>query len=304
MGGTIVMYRDELRSTQQGTNYVDYNRSYHPGLGAHLLTEDFCNSMYLSLRASREDNSFYRIEDKKLKELIGFYYQTSEYDFDQMMCQCIFDLIIHGKTYIEQVLFFDKDNKLAKIQFVPLRAKRHMKIFGTLYYCLKKYDKQWIFGHVNCNYLIDLNLKDMGYPKRHFKSILKKLDKLKRKDLNSTNLGFDKKSGFDFDLFRKKQDLKMLKVLKELKWNNRGNNQFVTEPYMVYRAMQFDLMQERFLRYVIKQINEALKRTGIKYGFSGKIQYDSKTKTYDTLLEQLQTGEKNCEQVSKVVFSV
>lgn len=304
MGGTVVMYSNELRTTQQGSNYVDYNRSYHPGLEARLLTEDFCNCMYLSLRASREDDSFYYIKDKNLKDLIGFYYETSEHDFDEIICQCIFDLIIHGKAYIEQVLFFDKDNKLAKIQFVPVRAKRHMKIFGTLYYYLKRYDKKWIFGHINCNNLIDLNLKDIGYPKHYFKSIFKKLDKLERRDLKSKKFDTDKKSGFDFDLFRRKQDLKKLKVLKNLKWSDRGNNQFITEPYLVYREMQFDLLQEQILKYVIKQINESLKQTGDKYGFSGKIQYDSKTKTYATLLEQLRTGEKNCEQVSKVVFSV
>lgn len=290
---------DGLISTQQNTNYCDYTASYNPNITSQRFLEQFCN-IRISLK-SRENDFFYYVKDKKLKNLLGLNGEVSEYDFDKIINSSLYDLLVYGKTYIEQILYFDKEDRLVKLRFLPVRHRRMFRIFTKLYYSVKKFDGKRIRGHIDSKNLVVLKLKDMNYSKRYFKRIFKKQGK---NEQIYNDLMFSNKRNYGFDLVRKRSELKDLKTNKKIYWSQTASNQYISEPYLVYRSMKFDLLQKKFLDYVLEKLNISIRKLGCKYGFEGEIEYKAKTDKYDECFEKLNSGEMNCEEVGKIVFQV
>lgn len=288
---------DELYSTQQSTNYCDYEDTYRPNLTTQRFLEQFC-SIRISL-SNRGDDCFYYVRDKKLKDLLGLNGGFSEYDFDKIISSTMYGLLVYGKTYIEQILYFDKKDNLVKIRFLPIRYKRMKRIFSKLYYSVKKFDGKYVRGHIDYKNLIVLNLRDMNYSKKHFKRIFRKQDK---KERIYNDLMFSGKVKYDFELLRTRSELKDLKITRNVFWCKTPNNQYISEPYLLYRSMKFDLIQKDFLDYILEQINVSIKKLGCKYGFEGKIEYKAKTDKYDECFEKLNSGQMNCEEACNIVF--
>lgn len=285
--------------TQQSTNFIDYSKGYNPGMTANNFLNEFCNVRANLTRNVYEDSFFYfKNSDKKLSTLLDFFTNSDDYTLGNNIRNIIYDLLVYGKTYAEAILFFDKKNALEKIEIKPIRYKKQITIFNTLYYCVKKFDGTHEFGHIDKQNLLIFNLKDIGFSKSFFKRRMKKLDKLDKNllDLPSTS------PDFNFDIYKKKTELKNLKIMKKIYWTEPLKNIFVSEPYLVYRSMKFHLLQKEFLDYVLDKYNEKLCRLGKEYGFTGKIRYKTKTGNYNLLINELQSGAKNCEQIADLIF--
>lgn len=302
MGGKVVMVVNAKRtSTQQSVNFIDYGKGYHPGMTANNFLTEFCNVVGNLRRSIYEDSFFYfKKSDKKLSTLLGFFTNLDGFDLEQSIRNIIYDLLLYGKTYAEVILFFDEKNTLDEIEIKPIRYKRQIIIFNKLYYCVKKFDGTYEFGHIDKQNLLIFNLKDMGFSKSFFKRRMKKLDKLDKNllDLPSTS------PDFNFDIYKKKTELKNLKIMKKVYWTESLRNKHISEPYLVYRSMKLHLLQKEFLDYVLGKYNEKLNQVGKEHNFTGKIRYKTKTVDYNTLINELQSGEKNCEQIADLIVGV
>lgn len=293
------MYREiELKSTQQSTDFVDYTKSNTVGLTAQRFLEDFCHLSF-SLKPKKESSKFYYTDSKKLKELLQMNYGTFEHDFDKVIHDSIYNLLVYGKVYIETVLYFDKNENLCQLKLIPIRYKKMIRIFNRLYYTVKKYDGSRQYGYIDCKNLIKLTLKDVGYRKRTFSSLFRKMD---RNETKYNKLMYDKELSGDFDYVRRRKDYKTLKVNKKTFWTENTGNEYISEPYLVYRSMQFDLLQNKLLDYVLNNINISLETIGKLYGFVGKIEYRAKTEKYNEYFEKFYCGKMNCNELADLIF--
>ncbi|EDT70228.1 hypothetical protein CJD_A0428 [Clostridium perfringens D str. JGS1721] len=300
------MYNDDLRYSKQSSNYIDYTKRKEIsmyGKGA-MFTQDFSFNFSISLRKSRKHKKFYEIKapDEKLEQLLNFNrVHFLKYDLDNILSSNVKDLLLYGRAYVEKVLCYDSDNNLVGISFYPFHYKNQISIGKKLYYRIKKYNGDIESGIVEHKNLIIFKLKDLGYSKRYFKRKIKRLGELNLPDFD---LYSNQNSGFDLLLYNKRQDYKFLKIMKDVYWNGRNySNEYVSYPYSLYRVMKFDLIRNKFLEYLLKGYNTALKELGEKYGFSGEIVYESKVEEYDSLINDLKNGKKNCKQVSESIFN-
>ena len=107
------------------------------------------------------------------------------------------------------------------------------------------------------------------------------------------------------DFFKNKSEYSLLKIMRNVFWDGRKtNNTYVSEPYFLYRNMMFKKLRLSFLEYLISQINKDINSIESETKCSGKIIFDSIAYDYDNLIMELESGEKNCEQVSNVIFKV
>ncbi|MDC4251225.1 hypothetical protein M3X99_09355 [Clostridium perfringens] len=300
------MYNDDLRYSKQSSNDIDYTKRKEIsmyGKGA-MFIQDFSFNFSISLRKPRKHKKFYEIKapDKKLEQLLNFNrVNFLEYDLDAILSSNVKDLLLYGRAYVEKVLCYDSDNNLVGISFYPFHYKNQISIGKKLYYRIKKHNGDIESGIVEHKNLIIFNLRDLGYSKRYFKRKIKQLEEL---NLSNLDLVLDENIGFDLSSYNKRQEYKLLKIMKGVYWNGRNySSEYVSYPYLLYRKMKFDLIRSKFLEYLLKGYNTALKELGEKYGFSGEIVYESKVEGYDLLINDLKNGKKNCKQVSEYIFN-
>ncbi len=66
--------------------------------------------------------------------------------------------------------------------------------------------------------------------------------------------------------------------------------------------MMFEKLRTNFLEYLISKINKDIDSIKDETKYSGKIIFDSIAQNYDELITEFESGEKNCEQIGKVIF--
>lgn len=295
---------EEIRSTQQTSNYCDYSiKGTKYNLEENMFIDDMCASFSIGFQKQLNDREFYKIKslDKKLKHLLEFQqYDFLRYELDKLLMNNTRDLLLYGTAYVEIIYWFDNEDNLVKISFKPFRF-RHQFIYGNkIFYRVKKVEGSIEKGVVNVDNVITFKMKDLGYPKHYLKN---KMNKLRKINLPDINLTLDSNSGFDWSIYNQKQEYKLLRVMKNIYWNGRNySNQYVTEPYQLYRTMKFNLFRKEILDYLLKKYNSILKEIGEKYNFSGEIIYESNLDDYNNLIEDLRSGRKNCKQVSDEIF--
>ena len=91
--------------------------------------------------------------------------------------------------------------------------------------------------------------------------------------------------------------------MKDVYWSARkNNNKYITEPYLIYRQMQYEKLANTFLEYLITNINTDIHGINKKIGVNGNIKFDSITKNYDELLVEFNTGKTNCKEIGDIIF--
>lgn len=278
------MMNETLKNSRKNLNnppYPDHRRKKEPGLYTSMFFQDFCKSFSITLGQINDRESFYRVEapDKKLESLLNYRdYRFLEDRLDDIFSQNLADLIECGKAFVEVVRWYDKDERLVGISLEPFRSTKRIQ------------DED----------VIVLNLKDFGYSKGYFKRLFKKLDKIK---MPSLSLTLGKNNGFDFDVFTRRNEFRLLEAGHDVRWLGRNyTNYYINEPYLLYFRMKELMLKEKILGILLEKYNAKLKEVGSKYGFEGQICFSSRTSGYDELFSELSQGQKNCQQVADVIY--
>lgn len=289
-------------SSRQTSDYLPYpffKRKKRISLYGDMLLQDFCMYFSIILRKKNDYRQFYKIDvpDNCLLNLLEYDNgMFLEYDLDKLLADNLADLLHYGKSYVELVRIFDKDKKLIGIKFIRFRNNIQVHIGKKIYYVLRKCDGKIVTGKIDTENVISFKLRDIGYSKSYFKKLFRKLHKY---DTNFLKLSMDSKSGFEMDVYEKKQDYELLKLGHNVRWLGRKfDNYYVNEPYLLYIRMEEMKLKEAMLSQLLSKYNEKLANVGKKYGFLGKICFDSKTSKYSDLYKNLMKGMKNCEEVS------
>lgn len=298
--------KKEARSSQQSSNYFPYpffEKKRELSMYGTMFLQDFCTHFSIVLGKRNGHRNFYSVDpkDSHLNALLEYdNYMFMEYDFDKLLKSNLSDLVQYGKAYVEVVKLFDEDDKLVGIKLISFRNNFQIRINDKIYYLLRKYDGKLITGKIDVENVITFKVRDLGHTKGFFKRIFRKLRKF---DFSFLELSMDSKSGFDFDVYKKKKDFDLLKVGNKLRWIGRKyDNHYINEPYLVYLRMEELKYKEKMLVKLLDMYNKKISEVGEKYGFTGKICFENRTSNYDELYIELESGMKNCEQVSNEIY--
>lgn len=267
-------------------------------LYAHMFFDDFCSDYSIALNTKFICNDFYKFEGDSKKFQNFFGYDFLEDELDKILSNLVENLLVFGKAYIERVYWYDDEKNLKKITYQCINC-RYLKMRNhNLKYKVKDENGNVCKGKINKKNILVFDLKELGFSKRFF---IKKIKKLRKLEFPGADLSLN--NAFSLDKYKAKTEFYILKLMKRIYWNARNSeNQFFTEPYLVYRIMMHQNLQNKFLEYFINKINKDISSIGKIIGFTGKIKFESITQNYDSLIEDLKTGKKNCEQVGNVIF--
>jgi hypothetical protein len=268
------------------------------GLGNYtsMFLDDFCCFSVFEDRG--QYSPLFEINDKHLQDLLCFSDPSFlRYGFVQQLDEVAKELLLFGKTYVEVITEEDKDSKLISISFKPIYTNKARAIHNRVYFRAKKFDESMISFWVPKSNLLIFDLKELGFSRRYFVRLLRKIQKLE--------LPFDMigTSDFNIDYFKSYSEKKMLKLNRRTYWTGRNyTNQFISEGYLLYRSIKFKELQWRFLEYLISGYNKALSGIIAEKKVNGQIMIKEKKPDYTSYINRLQRGDLNFEQLSSLIY--
>ena len=280
-----------------------------PVRGAYpsMLVQDLCASFSFGLahHPLQRERDFYRVEpsDDTLKDLLTFEdFMVFDHNMDELLTEAMEDLVSYGKAYLEIVSWRDAEGNVKGISFAPVKPFIVLKGRGKTLFVSVHYNRKikW-YCIENRNYIV-LRLKDLGFSRISMQKLLKKI---KQYDLTSvTDMSLaPEKTVFDFSEYIRKSEFNLLKTTRRVYWYGRnGENQYLSESYMLYRAANFKMLRKEFLNYMIQQINRGLNNHKIETGFCGKLVVDCEDIDYMVEFEKFWAGKINTSQLSKQIF--
>lgn len=298
---------DSVINTQQSSNFFpEYSAKRKIGMHESMFRKDFC--MHFSISLSQESGhhrKFYKIkaEGKKLENLLEYdNHNFLEYEFDKILATNMVDILDYGKAYVEIVRWYDEELNLVGLSLKPFRNTRQIHWNHKFYFRLKTINGQVIKGRIDDEDVIVFSAKELGYSKRYFRKLCRKM---KRFEITNLQLSLDSNSGFDFDVYKKREEFELLKVGRDVCWLGRNfNNYYINEPYLLYLKIQELTLKTKLLNVLLNKYNQKLCELGKKYDFEGQIYFESKAKENEMLFNELMQGVKNCKEVSDELYRI
>lgn len=295
-----------IKNSQQSSNYISYpffKRNKKNSIYKDMFMQDFCGNLSFVLGKKNGYSCFYNIDevDGQLKALLEYdNYTFLKYDFDSLITHNLYDMLLYGNAYVEVVRLFDESDKLVGIKLIPFRNNIQIHFGNKIYYLLKKSDGKIITGRIDDENVIDFSIREFGYTKRYIKRLFKNLSKF---DLLPIELINDSKSGFEFDVYTKNKDYKLLKIGNRTRWIGRKfDNYYLNEPYLLFIRMNELKLKEAMLEKLLCKYNEKFNELGKTYGFTGKIGFERRTTNFNILYEDFMKGKINCKEISDQVY--
>lgn len=277
------------------------------GVYPFMFIQDFCASFSIGLASHplERDRNFYTVEPSydSLKNLLCFEdFTFLEYNMDKLLTGAMEDLISYGKAYFEIVSWRDTEGKVKGISFAPIKPLAEFKGRDKTLFASVLYDKSLKWYCIENRNLIVLQLKDLGFSRFSLQRLLKKISKYDLTNVSDMSLN-PGKTGFDFSEYIRKSEFNLLKTTKRVYWYGRnGDNQYLSESYLLYRAARFKMLRKNFLSYMIRQINTGLQYHKMEAGFCGKLVVNCEDVDYMNEFKKLWAGEINTSQLSEQVF--
>lgn len=232
-----------------------------------------------------------------------------QYDFcnnlDKVITTITFCLIAYGKGYIHIIPEYltqkegDETNTrvLSKIRINEIKGFVKKKNHEKLLFCSKKYNGETEEIEMQRKQLIIFDIRDIGFRKRYFINILKKLSKY---DIisASTRMINDDLDGYDFSIHSKKYKIQQIKVSKDIGWS--FTNDGLSDSYILYKKILKDKLKLQFLEYILKKINLGLEE--FMGGSDGKLIVHIKKKNYNQLWNDYSNGIITGSELTNILY--
>lgn len=287
------------------------NRIYHlpkDNIYKYRFFNDLSSGYSFILGETNKNRNFLTIEpiNCKFSKLIqGKHPYDLSYDIEQVIDRVAYSLMAFGKAYVyiksEYTTGVDCDNIEAKVLssieiheikgFVKKKKKKHV------IFCCKRYNEATSDIEIQRNQLIVFDIKDLGYSKKYFTNILKKLGKCDI-TLFSTSMITNNLDGYDFSVHSKKSKLQELRVLKDVGW--LFNTDGLSDSYILYKKIQEDQLRLRFLNYILEKLNSGFENYIVDAG--GKLVAHVKEKNYNQLWENYCDGKLTGTELANILY--
>ena len=281
--------------------YSSKSLKYASSAYGHMFLEDMCFDFAITFSSFSKTENFFSFtpHDSKIIELLE--YRTPsflQYDFSTLLSDNMNLLMLDGSCYVEIELGVE-DAKLKSISFIPMHASRSITMRNKIKFYSTNYKDERVNWTIPKNLIIKHDLRDLGVKRNHFQSILKGLSEKGLPDFMWTS-----ENGIPFEDYNNKQVLDMFKIVGHTYWNLRKpSSEYINDIYLLYRKVMFDEYRLQFLEYLLSNYNKALAELGLEYGFTGEIICNVDISNHKIKLEQLLSGEINCEEMANYLFT-
>jgi len=146
-------------------------------------------------------------------------------------------------------------------------------------------------------YLLIGGIRDIGYSRRYFKNMLKKIAKCDITS-SSTIMIAENLDGYDFSLHLKKYKIKEMKVSKDIGWS--FGNEGLSDSYILYKKILKDKLKYQFLNYFLEKINIGLEE--FIDGPDGKLVANVKNVDYDQLWKDYNVGNITGSELTNILY--
>ncbi len=290
------------------------NRIYRPiqkNLYSHKFFEDLSTGFSFILSEKNEKNDFFAFEPSGCvaERLLG---RKNYHDFNARIEQTInmvmYSLLAYGRAhiylqpqYVSQVLDEDKkmptDKIFSTLDIVEIKGRIKRKIGNRCIFYCKEFNGEITERELSADGLISLYIKELGYSKKYFPNLLKKLGKCEVIDLR---LMYDEQvKGYDYLIHSKKKRCIFLKKTKSIGWTF-GNND-LSDSYILYRKILQDKFKIKALEYILNKINEGLSIC-IHNEDPGKLIAHIRKLNYDDIWRQYLFGEITATKLTNILF--
>lgn len=291
---------NHLNSSQVSPRDATYkSRLDYTELYTSMMLEDFSRDYSIDFSPKWDDRDFYDIlpTDDALREILTSpCYMDLEAIFSHLLTNLMQILIEQGKAYVEIITWQDMKGQIKGITFFPISYAFAIPFAKKVFFVSKLSNKKHQRFSIARNNLLKFDLRDLGYSRRHFRRILKKINKNNAVEVISMSL--DKNLGIDFSKYAERAEYQLLKHTKTIYWYGRNNrNRFMGDYYLTWRMAKLIGLKKTFLDYFLKTINEGLTPFRAAAGFSGEIIAKCKDVDYSQDFEKLKKGELTSSEV-------
>ena len=241
-------------------------RSPKDSIYAHRFFEDLTSGYSFTLSKKGDNRDFYSYEPQGciLNNLMkGQHRYYNSYEIEQIISRVAYDLMAYGRAYVyirPEYSTKKKDDgtevqELSSIEFGETRGIIKKKTKKEYIFCSQGFNGEAKDIQVAKNQFVILNIRDLGFSKRYFTRILRKLSTC---DITgkSTDMITNHSDVYDFTYHVKSKKLTELKILSKIGWT--FGNDALSDSYIMHKKIQEDQLRLRFLEYIIKGINEGL----------------------------------------------
>lgn len=107
----------------------------------------------------------------------------------------------------------------------------------------------------------------------------------------------------NFTEHQKQLEFQFLNCTRKIFWNGRNySNQHLSESYLLYRAAYADMLQYRFLDYMLQKLNNGFEPLRQEFGFVGRIITPLPRINYSQHLAEYHDGKINASQLGDVIL--
>lgn len=295
-------------SQQAPRTAFKYEQKYQLSTTGSMFIDDF--SAWFSSEFTpiglRSDSNFYTIypEDASLTKLLWFNGRFNlDYNLDTIFSQIVRQLILNGRAYLEIIFFKDFENVIKGINFVPINAKKRKNDLNHYTFQAIDWKNVQIEFSVESKYIVEFDLRDLGYGRNYFRRLLKKLANLDVTKASQLTFDSRAKEYFNFKEYVKITEYDLLKFTNNVHWLGRNySNQHLSESYLLYRKIKFKILRYEFLKYILEQINCGLDRLKEEWGFTGNIGISFTLPDYNAFIKKYESGEYNASKLGDIVI--
>lgn len=287
------------------------NRIYRPpenNVYSYRFFQDISTGVAYTLAEKDCKEKFFDFEPEhcSIKELLKskpFYYVNDP--LAQSLERALHSLIVYGKAYIYIKAEYEnsscqqnkiQEQKVASLEITEIKGFIKRKSADNILFVSKEYCKGTIEKKLDRKGLVILDIRDLGFGKKHFRHIVHRLG---RYNITSVALQLmENEVGYDVNIHSKKSKRLELKALKDTGWS--FGTEGLSDSYILYKKMQLDIFKIKVLKYILDEVNESL---GCICGENaGKIVAHIRNLDYEKLWNEYQNGEITVTELTKVLY--
>jgi len=275
----------------------------------HRFFIDLASGYSFFLNKKGENRDFFSFEpvECKINDLLkGQYHYYSSYDMERVISRISYSLMAYGKAYFyihpEYSVKKADDGTTTKVLksfeigeiegFIKRRTKEE------IIFCRKGFNSEAENIQMLQNQLVILDIKELGFSRRFFTHILKKLSKCDITE-KSTDMITNHSDVYDFMYHTERKKLAELRTIRKIGWS--FGTEKLSDSYIMYKKIQEDELRLRFLEYIVRKINDGLHR--FLGDDSGELVARVNRKEYKQLWNDYTEGKITGTELTALLFS-
>lgn len=233
---------------------------------SHRFLEDLASGYSFTFGKNGESRDFFSFEPNrcKIKNLLKKqYHYYSSYDIEQIISKIAYSLMAYGRAYfyihpeysIKEADDGTKAQVLSSFQIGEIEGIIKKKTKEEILFCRKGLNAEVNEIQMLKKQLVLFDIKELGYSKRFFPGILRRLSKC---DITAKSMDMltNHSDVYDFVHHFEKKKFKELKAIRKIGWS--FGTEKLSDSYILYKKIQEDELKLHFLEYIVKKINEGL----------------------------------------------